>query len=93
MNWDELMQVLDEQQKYLQAFVDASKEHHERVRPGRDFDSFMSAKPDMLLQSVETNHAHQSALLAAAAFAQVKFNQAVISLLIDLDHRKSEPNV
>ena len=92
MDWDELMTTLNAQQEYLQSVVRASKEEQRTDRPGTDFDDMLASKPSVLLNLVRNNQAHPSMPLAAVASAQIKFNLAVISLLTDLDHRKSEPN-
>lgn len=92
MDWDELMTTLNAQQEYLQAIVRASKEEQERERPGTDFDGILSSKPRILFNLVKNNQAHPSMPLAAMASAQIEFNRAVITLLTDLDHRKSEPS-
>ena len=91
MDWEGLVRDLEEQQEFLRSFVLASKEQHAIDRPGTDFEGLVSTQPAMLLQRVRTNHASPHVALAAVASSQLKFNQIVISLLTDLDHRKSEP--
>lgn len=92
MDWETLVQDLNEQQLYLRRIVAASKEQQEAERPGSDFSGLLSADPGVLLPMVKTHHAHPNMPLAAMANAQIKFNQTVISMLTDLDTRKSEPN-
>ena len=92
MDWGTLVQDLNEQQRYLRRIVAALKEQQEAARPGSNFDELLSADPGDLLPKVKTHHAHPNMPLAAMANAQIKFNQTVISLLTDLDARKSEPN-
>ena len=91
MDWETLVQDLNEQQRYLRRIVAASKEQQEAERPGSDFNSLVSTDPGALLPMVKTNRAHPNMPLAAMANAQIKFNQTVISMLTDLDTRKSEP--
>ena len=93
MDWEGLVSDLEEQQNYLRSFVKASKEQHAQERPGTDFEGLIAAEPSLLLQRIKTNYAAPHVALAAIASQQLSFNQIVISLLTDLDHRKSEPDI
>ena len=92
MDWETLVQDLNQQQGYLRGIVAASREQQEAERPGSDFDGLVSADPGVLLLMIKRHQAHPNMPLAAMANAQIKFNQTVISMLTDLDTRKSEPN-
>ena len=48
MEWEVLVQELDEQQKYLEAVIAASKRQQEAARPGTEFDELLLSKPNIL---------------------------------------------
>ena len=92
MDWEKLTATLTQEQRRLQDLVDAIKAQQEVYRPGSSWDALLERSAPFLLHAVEPGQqfAHPNVPLAAMAVAQIKFNQAVISLLIDLDHRKTE---
>ena len=91
MDWEKLTAALTQEQRRLQDFVDAIKTQQEAYRPGSSWDALLERSAPFLLHAVEPEQfAHPNVPLAAMAVAQIKFNQAVISLLTDLDHRKTE---
>ena len=53
MDWETLVQDLNEQQRYLRRIVAASKEQQEVERPGSDFNSLVSTDPGALLPMVK----------------------------------------
>lgn len=91
MDWANLIETLTEEQQHLQELVDAIKSQQEAYRPSMDdWDDLIRRPASSLLQGVATHHTHPNVPLAAMAVSQIKFNQAVISMLTDLDHRKNE---
>ena len=90
MDWDDLMNIMNEQQSRQQALLAAIKKQSEQMKPGVEFDEYLDLRPDLLLDVVERNVVARNTVLAAVTASQIKFNQAVISMLTDLDYRKQE---
>ena len=89
MDWENLINILNQQQEYLQEFVRAGKAKQEQSRPGYPYD-LERDRPSTILDGVESHHFHPTVPLMAIASAQIEFNKTVITMLTDLDNRKSE---
>lgn len=83
MDWDTLAETLNQEQRRLQELVEGIRVQQEGYRPGVDWDDLIERPAPQLLHSVDSNIAHPNLPLAAMAVAQMKFNQAVISLLTE----------
>ncbi len=90
-NWEERMEVLNQQQQAIEKFIQVVYNHHDHLRPGRPLDQIVKTQaPGVILTMVENNALHHYALLAAIQIHQIEFNKAVIAMLTDLDNRKVE---
>ena len=86
MDWDADMAALNEHQRFLEDFLEACQRRQGGL-----------AQPisqiDRLLDSMETNPHRYHRALAAILKSQTAFNKTVITMLTDLDHRKSEAEI
>ena len=83
MDWDTLVETLNQEQRRLQELVEGIRVQQEGSRPGVDWDDLIERPAPQLLNRVNSNIAHPNLPLAAMAVAQMKFNQAIISLLTE----------
>ena len=91
-NWELRMETLKKEQQVIAGFLQVIDNQHELLRPDRPLGQILKGQgPGAILTMVEENSLHPNALLAAILLHQIEFNENVIAMLTDLDHRKAEP--
>ena len=90
--WDRRMEILNGVQTYLDSFYSAIEQEREAQRPGSSSAKELSEHPfpRTALLSIASNHATQNTALGMALLHQMQFNQTVIQMLTELDHRKAD---
>ena len=91
MDWDEIMNELNNHQEELGSLVVSCR----RIYEGQyrtDYDDRIQETLGSLVTQAQRRAVPWPLLLGAVVAKQHKFNQNVMSLLTDLDHRKDEAN-
>ena len=91
MDWDTYMKTLNERQEYLRECLRMLNIQQKHFKPDRNTAPLEEIEPDILTVMVVDGNAHPGALLAPIVSCQIAFNENVISMLTDLDYRKTEP--
>ncbi len=90
-NWERNIEALEKAQQHFRDLKRVLVDEHETLRPGQNLENILKLDlPGALFQMVQSNQVAPYALLVDVLARQVEFNQTVIAMLTDLDHRKKE---
>ena len=97
MDWDKYMEALNQEQDFLEKLVGALKAQLKEGDPPLSplFSTILShgtnLHPGGIAVVIGNREALPQLLPIVIAVRQIEFNKTVISMLTDLDYRKSEP--